>query len=928
MGFSIGIIGPLCVQVGDRQVSLAAGNQRIVLASLVVRANRAVSLDELVNFVWGEHPPRSAAATLRNYVKRLRGVLGQAAADRIATRNGGYLIRLDTSELDATLFESLCGRGGAAIRDGDWPAAHATLSHALSIWRGVPLLDVPSQVLRDEVVPRLERQRLLAIEDRIEADLSLGRHDRLVPELESLVAAHPLRERFHGQLMLALAGTGRRAEALVAYQRIRRELVGELGVEPGPQVQELHRRILVGDPRLALPRPPARDTAVRPARIPPVPPRQLPAPVRHFTGRGRELQALTNLLAPTGRSADMVIGAISGTAGIGKTALAVHWACRYADRFPDGQLYVNLRGFDPSARPVPAAAALRCFLDAFGVPSTRIPVDLDAQIGLYRSVLAGKRVLILLDNACEPEQVRPLLPGAPGCLVLITSRSRLTDLVALDGAEPVTVDLLSRAEAALLLARRLGRVRIHRAALAADELVDLCARLPLALNIVASHALSQPALPLGELAAELVDARHRLDRLRAGAGAADLRAVFSWSYQKLTGPAAHVFRMLGVHPGPDICLATAASLAGTGVAETHRALSELTAAHLTEQRADRYRSHDLLRAYAAEQVRTDERAPAVYRLLDHYLHTAHRATLLLFPARDPVALSSPQPGIALAEIDTERAALAWFDAERPALVAIATLAAAEGFDSHAWQIPTVAAAYLERRGHWPEYATTQAVALSAAQRAGDITGQANAHLLLGRASSRVGERAGAHTHLIQALHLYRQLDDVVGQAHAHHSLGWNLGQQAHYDAALDHARQALALYRAAGHATGQARTLNTVGWYGSLLGRHREALTYCQQALDLHRQLGNHDGEADAWDSLAHAHHHLGQYADAVTCYQRAIELFEKLGDRHQQADTLSRLAGTYGASGDRAGAEDARRRAAAILDELDHPDPKRPPRQ
>jgi hypothetical protein len=234
----------------------------------------------------------------------------------------------------------------------------------------------------------------------------------------------------------------------------------------------------------------------------------------------------------------------------------VHWARRYADRFPDGQLYVNLRGFDPSARPVPAAAALRCFLDAFGVPSTRIPVDLDAQIGLYRSVLAGKRVLILLDNACEPEQVRHLLPGAPGCLVLITSRSRLTDLVALDGAEPVTVDLLSRAEAALLLARRLGGARIHRAALAADELVDLCARLPLALNIVASHALSQPALPLGELAGELVDARHRLDRLRAGA--ADLRAVFSWSYQKLTGPAAHVFRMLGIHPGPDICLVVGA----------------------------------------------------------------------------------------------------------------------------------------------------------------------------------------------------------------------------------------------------------------------------------------------------------------------------------------------------------------------------------
>jgi tetratricopeptide (TPR) repeat protein/transcriptional regulator with XRE-family HTH domain len=656
-------------------------------------------------------------------------------------------------------------------------------------------------------------------------------------------------------------------------------------------------------------------------------PRQLPAAVTHFVGRDGELAALTAALEGAGQGppTTLVITAIGGMAGVGKTALAVHWAQQYASVFPDGQLYVDLRGFGPSCAPVQAATAVRRFLDALQVPAGRIPADLDAQIGLYRSVLAGRRVLIVLDNARDPEQVRPLLPGAAGCMVLITSRSRLTDLIALDGAIPLTVDLLTTREARELLGRRLGPARVTSEQAAADELTGLCARLPLAVNIAASRAMANPRTPLSKLAAELRDTRQRLDLLSAGTGAANLRAVFSWSCQTLGSPAARMFRLLGVHPGPDISVAAAASLAAADPGQARRALDELTAAHLlTEQAHGRYRLHDLLCAYAAELAQAashrDDGHAATGRVLDHYLHTARAATLLLYPARDLSALPAPAAGTLPEHLASDQHALAWFGSERQVLLAATALAAATRFDTYAWQIPSVLAGYLERGGYWHDYAATQTAALGAAKRAGDLAGQANACLLLGRACSRTGSRQQAQLHLRHALKLYTALGDYAGQAHAHHSLGWMLGQQRRYREALRQARQALSLYRAAGHRTGQARALNTVGWYGSLLGMHQQALTYCQQALELHHELGNHDGEADAWDSLGHAHHHLGHSCDAIACYRRALRLFQKLGDRHQQADTLARLGDTYRAARQPDHARDAWQQALDILTDLHHP--------
>ena len=922
----LGILGTLlAVDDAGREIRVTASRHRTLLAALLARANRTVSVDELTEMVWDRAPPGAAARTLRSYMTRLRDAVGPGVAARILTRDPGYLFQVAEDELDALRFEALCRKAGVALRAAAWIEASTAAVQATELWRGTPLLDVPSQALREAFVPRLEQLHLQALEDRIEASLHLHEHDRLVPELRELNVQHPVRERFRAQLMLALYQSGRQAEALEVYREARRVLVEELGIEPGPQLRAVHTMILAGDAA------PTARFAGQPSREIPVAavlPRQLPAAAGHFTGRVDELRALSSLSDRVGSSGGtVVISAIGGTAGVGKTALALHFAHRVADRFPDGQLYANLLGFDPSGSPpVQASSVVRRFLDTLVVPAARIPINPQAQLDLYRSLLADKRVLIVLDNARDAGQVRPLLPGAAGCLVLVTSRNRLTGLIALDGAIPLTLDLLTHGEARELLACRLGPGRVAVEEYAAGELIDLCARLPLALNIAAARAATHPDTPLDTFADQLRDAHCRLDLLAVGENTADLRAVFSWSFQTLTAQAARMFRLLGVHPGPDIGIAAAASLAAIDVGQARCILAELSDSHLlTETLPGRYGFHDLLRAYAGEQADIHDsvqaRHSAMHRMLDHYLHTAHGATRVLFPARDPLALPALQPGTVPEHFADDQQALTWFDTERPVLLAATTLATAMRFDAHAWQIPSVMAVYFERRGHWHDYAATQTTALSAAVNADDPAAQANAHCLLGRACSRSGSHQDAHAHLQDALGLYRKLGDRVGQAHTHHSLGWMFGRQDRHLEALQHAQQALHLYRAADHRTGQARALNTVGWYRSLLGMHQQALAYCQQALDLHRELGNHDGQADAWDSLGHAHYHLGHFSDAGTCYGNALDLFRKLGDRHQQADILDRLGDTHYKTGDTTAAHGAWQQALAILEDLQHPD-------
>jgi tetratricopeptide (TPR) repeat protein/transcriptional regulator with XRE-family HTH domain len=666
----------------------------------------------------------------------------------------------------------------------------------------------------------------------------------------------------------------------------------------------------------------------RPSRRGEVVPRQLPAPVRQFAGREAELAALTSLLdhAEADRPAPVVISAIGGTAGIGKTALAVHWAHRVASRFPDGQLYVNLRGFDPLGKPLSAAAAIRGFLDALHVPAERIPAGLDAQAALYRSLLWGRRMLLVLDNGRDAAQVRPLLPASPGCLVVVTSRSQLSGLVAAEGACALTLDLLTEAEARELLARRLGAARLEAEPDATAELIGLCARLPLALAIAAARASSHSALRLSVLAQELKDARLRLDALETGDAAASVRSVFSWSLGHLPDQAKRMFGLLGLHPGPHITAAAAASLAGIPLPEAGRALGELAEGHLiTEHAAGRFAMHDLLRAYAAEQALTADsdagRRAAIHRVLDHYLQTAHAAALLLYPLGEPISLAPPQPGVQPEHLAAYQEAAAWFEAEHHVLLCAVSLAAETGSEACAWQLPWAMTSFLDWRGHWHEWVAVQRTALAAATRHGDQAGQAVARRMLATACARLADYDEARAHLTESLQLYRVLGDRAGEASAHRTLCWVAEHQDHYDDALSHAGQALGLFRAIADQAGQAGALNSVGWCHAMLGDYQQARSFCQQALALYHELGIRPGQAHTWDSLGYAEYQAGRLTDATACYTRALSIFRELGDRFYQADTLTHLGDTYHAAGDSGRAQGAWQQALDILDDLHHPD-------
>jgi tetratricopeptide (TPR) repeat protein/transcriptional regulator with XRE-family HTH domain len=657
-------------------------------------------------------------------------------------------------------------------------------------------------------------------------------------------------------------------------------------------------------------------------------PAQLPLAVPGFAGRSAQLAALDAAasVALRSRPVTVVISAVWGTAGVGKTALAVHWAHRVRSRFPDGQLYVNLRGFDPGGAVMAPAEAVRRFLDALGVPAERIPADLDAQAALYRSLLAGRRMLIVLDNARDGEQVRPLLPGVPGCLVLVTSRSELSGLVAATGAQPLSLDLLTARESWQLLAARLGEDRLATEPDAVQEIIERCARLPLALAIVAARAAAHPDFPLAALAGELREPAERLDAFADRDPGSDLRAVFSWSYQVLSPAAARLFRLLGLQPGPDISAAAAASLAGLPPLRVRAVLAELTGAHLiVEHLPHRYTFHDLLRVYAEEQARhcedADDRREAIHRLLDHYVLTAHAASRLLHPVRDPITPVEPRPSVTAEHFTDNSAARIWFSAEHAVLLAALDHAVGTGFHAHTWQLAWSLVTFLDWQGHWHDFVATQRAAVTAAEHLGDVAAQAVSHRLLARAYGLLGRVEEAHVELQHALELYGRADDRVGQGHTHLNLAWILEQQRRHGDALEHARLALDLYVAAGYRRGQAMALNATGWTMGQLGAHREALAACEQALPIFQELGDGVSEAETWDTVGYVHHHLGDHTEAGACYRRAIALYRDLGERFLEADTLTHLGDTEHAASNAGAARDAWRQALTILNDLAHPD-------
>jgi len=748
VSWEFGLLGPVLVLRDGTPVPVARGGQQAVLAALLLKAGRLVTTGELAEVLWGTEPPSTAGAALHNQVRRLRAALSPSGRQRICTGPGGYLIRVQPDELDLSRAEGLLAGARSAAGEGDWEQVSARAAAGLLLWRGQPMAGVQSDVLAREV-SRLAEIQLSLSELRLDAEIRLGRAAGVVSELRQLCAAHPLREHLHALLMLALHGCGRRAEALAAYQAARRVLIEELGSEPAAGLQELHEQVLAGTgpaPPAALARADGGPGAARQQASAgqPAPdgtvgalPRQLPAPVRHFVGRQPELAALSALLDCDTTPAAPVISAIGGTAGVGKTALAVHWAHRVANRFPDGQLYVNLRGYDPDQR-IPAADALAGFLRALGGPGEQIPLEPDERAARYRSLLAGRRMLIVLDNARTVEQVRPLLPGDSACAVVVTSRDALAGLIARDGAARLELDLLPLEDALEVLGELIG----DRAAADPDatrRLAACCARLPLALRVAAELANARAAVPLATLASELAVEQDRLDLLNAdGDARTDVRAVFSWSYRHLDAAAARAFRLAGLHPGPDFEVYAAAALTGTTRAQAGRLLGQLARAHLIQPAAPgRHGMYNLLRGYARElsaaQDSEEERRAALTYLFDHYLHGADMAINTLYPAERHRRPAISPPASPVPPVTSGTSARAWLDAELANLIAVTSHTADHGWPHHATRLARTLFRHLDTAGRFAEAKIIHRHAVRASRLAGDRPAEVAALIGLGLA---------------------------------------------------------------------------------------------------------------------------------------------------------------------------------------------------
>ncbi len=880
------LLGPLAVRSSDTVLTVRPGKQRAVLAALLLNANRVVPVEELAEVLWGISPPPSARVTVQNNVVRLRKSLGDEGHSLIGTRPRGYVINVAASELDLTRFEVLLGAARQAARDGSWDMAVARARAALALWRGDPLADVDSELLALREVPRLADLRLQALETRIECELHLGRHAEASAELRQMAAAHPLREHLHALLMLALYREGRQAEALAAYRAARRILLEELGAEPGPELRRLHQQILAADPALNPPGP--RWPAGGERRIVP---RELPADVRHFTGRAGELDALSCMLSDAGEARTVVISALAGMAGVGKTALAVQWAHQVAQRFPDGQLYVNLRGYYPD-EPVSAADALAGFLRAMAVPGQQIPDDIDERARLYRSKLAGRRVLVLLDNARDSEQVRPLLPGEPGCVAVVTSRDSLAGLVAADGAVRLDLDVLPLSDAVALLRSLIGN-NADADREAVTELARLCARLPLALRIAAEQAAARRTVPLAELVADL--AASRLDMLDAGEQRTDVRAVFSWSFRQLPDDVAQAFALLGLHPGEDLDVHAAAALTGTSTGQARRVLDRLFRASLVQATGPaRYGMHDLMRACAREQAADrdtgGQRDQALTRLFDYYLAAVGAAMDILFPAEAYLRPRVPPSAAALPAMPGQVHARAWLDGERANLVAMTVQCASRSWPQHATGLAGILFRYLIDGCHLPEADAIYGHGLRAARRSGDLAAEAEALNGLGGIGIMKGRFPDAAGHYRVALECYRQRGNRAGEAKVLRNLGITQLHLHNFRSAVGYLHLAVPAYEDAGDTLGVARTLVILAGAEIHQDSHDDAWQHLQRALPVFRAAKDEGGEAEALSRMGALSLRHGELAQAAAFHEQALAIFRHIGRPAAVASELCNL--------------------------------------
>lgn len=901
-----GLLGPFEWRVAGRPVDLWAPNSRMLLSALVVDPGRLVPVDELTEVIWGAHQPKNPRRSLHVCVTRVRAsVTAAGAPDLIVSAAGGYRVDLEPNGVDVVQFRSSMAEAAAAVARDDGAGERTALSAAIGLWRGEPFADVPSDFLHTRYGVQLSEHRLQAVEQRAERQLKDGRYAEVIGELAELTAANPLRERLWGQLVTALHYSGRRADALNAYHALRSKLADELGIEPGPDLQQLYGNVL-------------RGTGLVLNRTPIIP-RQVPSEVAGFAGRAAEVGRLDEYLDmhERGDTGGPTVLVVTGMAGVGKTTLATHWARRVADRFPDGQLWLDLRGYDRRAPATPQQSIVS-ILRALGERADGLPKDLEGRTGLYRSVLDGRRMLVVLDNASGADQVLPLIPGDARMFVLITSRNDLSPLIAREGAHLVRLDPLSAAEARQLLEPRLGAERVSAEPDAVAGIVDNCYGLPLALAIVAARAAARPDFPLRVIERQLAVAGNPLDRFTG----LDVRAVLSWSYHCLTPPAARLFRRLGLHPTADASVGAAASLLDASESRTRLSLGELAAAHLvTEHVPDRFRLHDLLRAYAAELAAVDDapeqRSAALRRMLDWLTRSMLNARPLLQPSESFVGAGPGATSVEPMSFGNERAATEWCDAERNNLVAGVELAFAHGFDDLCWRLAYAGWIALQLTGAWDDLKRTHQAGLRAAERLGDRIGQAQMLAGMSAAFRSTGQTTRAIEAGQTALRIFSAAGRTAGVANSLSNLCAAYRDAGDFHQSLRCARLACTLDEAIGQPGNLAISLYQTATTLLAAGRPDDAVPCVTEALRLFREVGHRRGEARGRQLAATVHTRLGQHAKAIEHHHAAVDIYRELADRRYEAEVLSTLGDALAGSQRIQEGRAAWRRALAIYDEL-----------
>ncbi|GAA1303966.1 tetratricopeptide repeat protein [Saccharothrix xinjiangensis] len=873
----LGVLGPVRAIGPAGPAALRGARQRVVLGLLALHAGQVLPVERLVDAVWGEHPPRTAVRTLHSHVARLRRALDASGFGPVLrTSNPGYALDVPPELVDALRFEQ---QVRAAARDaelGSVAGALAAFREAAELWRGEPFADAPLSGWGLREVERLHELRLSALEGRWDAELRAGHHVEAAEHLPRLLAEHPAREGLVELHVLALYRCGRHAEALAALHRARRRVAEELGVEPGPRLLALHSAVVRRDPALSGP----RAVAAGPA--------QLPARAGYFTGRDDELAELDRVLDEPGDDQPVVV--VSGAAGMGKTALAVEWAHRVAHRFPDGQVFLDLRGHD-ARRAVTAADALAHLLRSLGLPEDRVPGETAERAALYRSLLRGKRCLVVADDAGPVDQVLPLVPGAGGSRLLVTSRRSPAALAARCAVRPLLLDVLEHRSSVALLTRVLGARRVERERGPTARLARLCGGMPLALRIAAARLTGEPAAPIAGLAAELAGA-DRLGALALDGDSRTVRTVLTSAYLPLELTQTRMFRLLGLAPGTTFTASLGAALCGVPLDTGRAAAQELRAAHLiTAVGTDHYRFHDLIREFARQRAREDE-TPATtaevgHRLVDWYLLVADRANRLLDPRRDLVTPTPRHPAPQLPPLPDRQGALALLEAERPNLVPVARFARETGRLTAAWQFTYLLTSFYDATGHWPERVELCRQGAAAAGELGDPLAEAEMLRALGVAhymTRRLREALDTHALALQAA---RAAGDLDGEGHVYNNLANTYAELRRFDEAVTAHRMAVARCRSAGNHLGLALSQRNLGNTLVRTGRAREALEPLLDALTRFRRLDAPRLEAATLDTLGEAHMALGDHRRALTTLAQALRLTRSTGYVWMEMETL-----------------------------------------